>query len=152
MAMDEETGRLDIELLADVFADLDEVAAAVPAGAGFRFVAMLNARQFRRQGITAGTFVLTWYGGRGLLLFQFGDNGCTIFVTGLDKQIALLAGQGFARVTEADTSMVRQFKGELLDLQLSPLKFGVAFDKCGIAFSELRLQCRDLRPNRFRQD
>ena len=88
----------------------------------------------------------------GLLLFQFGDNGCTIFVTGLDKQIALLAGQGFARVTEADTSMVCQFEGELLDLQFAPFEFGVAFNKCGIAFSELRLQCRDLRPNRLRQD
>jgi hypothetical protein len=143
--MDEETGGFDIELLTDVFPDLDEVAAAVAAGAGLRFVAMFNARQFRRQGIAAGSFVLTRRGGRGLLLFQFGDDGCTILIAGFDKQIPLLAGQGFARVTEADAPMVREFEGELLDLQFAPLEFGVAFDK-------LKLQCRDLRLDPIRQD
>jgi hypothetical protein len=31
--MDEEAGGLDIQLFADVFADLDQVVAALPAGA-----------------------------------------------------------------------------------------------------------------------
>ncbi len=48
--------------------------------------------------------------------------------------------------------MMRQFEGELRDLQLAPLEFGVAFNQRGIAFSELRLQCREMRPNRLRQD
>ena len=48
MVMDEETGRFDVQLLADVFTDLDQRTAAVAAGAGFRFVPMFDARQFRR--------------------------------------------------------------------------------------------------------
>lgn len=115
MAMDEETGRFDVQLLADVFTDLDQRTATVAAGAGLRFVTMLKAGQFRRQGITAGAFVLTWHGGR-LLLFQFGDDGGTIFVAGLEKQVALFGRQGFALAAKADTFMVRQFEGEFLDL------------------------------------
>jgi hypothetical protein len=42
-------GGLDVELLADVFADLDEGRAALAAGAGFRLVAVFDARQVRRQ-------------------------------------------------------------------------------------------------------
>jgi hypothetical protein len=49
--MDEETGRFDVELFADVFADLDQITAAVAAGAGFRFVAMFDARQFGGKGL-----------------------------------------------------------------------------------------------------
>jgi hypothetical protein len=48
MAMDEETGRFDVQLLADVFTDLDQRTATVAAGAGFRFVPMFDAGQFRR--------------------------------------------------------------------------------------------------------
>jgi hypothetical protein len=58
--MDEETRRFDVELLADVFTDLDQITATVATGAGFRLVTMFNTGQFRREGIAAGAFVLTW--------------------------------------------------------------------------------------------
>lgn len=143
MAVDEETGRLNVELFADVFADLDEITTTGTAGAGLWLVAMFNARQFWWQGIAPGTFVRTRRSGRLLCLFQFGDDGGTIFVAGLDKQIPLFARQGFAFAAKADPSMVRQFEGELLDLQFALFEFGITFCK-------LRLQGADLRPNRLR--
>jgi len=39
-----EACRLDIQLLADVLANLDQVFATLAAGAGFRLVAVLDAR------------------------------------------------------------------------------------------------------------
>ena len=62
MAMGEETGRFDVQLLTDVFTDLDQITATVTADTGFRFVVMLNAGQFRRQGIPSG--VARSFGGR----------------------------------------------------------------------------------------
>jgi len=47
VAMDKELGGFDIELLGDVFADLDQVLAALTALAGLRFVAVFNTRQMR---------------------------------------------------------------------------------------------------------
>ena len=55
MAMDEEAGGLDVELLSNVFADLDQIAATLAAGAGLRFVQVLDARQMLGQRLTAGT-------------------------------------------------------------------------------------------------
>jgi hypothetical protein len=43
--MHEETSRLDIKLLADVLANLDQILAALAAKTGFRFVAVFDARQ-----------------------------------------------------------------------------------------------------------
>ena len=43
--MNEEFCGFDIQLFADVFTDLDQILAALAAGAGFRFVAVLDARQ-----------------------------------------------------------------------------------------------------------
>ncbi len=48
MAMNEEAGRLDIQLLADVFADLDQIAPALSAGTRGRLVPVFDARQLRR--------------------------------------------------------------------------------------------------------
>ena len=144
VAMYKKASRFNIELFADVFADLDEIAPTVAAGAGFRFVPVFDARQFERQGIATGAFVLTRRSGRLLCVFQFGNDGGPILIAGLDKQIPLLARQGFALAAKADPSMMRQFEGQLLDLQVAPFEFGVTFN-------ELRLQGADLRPNRFRQ-
>lgn len=106
---------------------------------------MVDARQFRRQGITAATFVRARCVGGFLLLLQFGDDGSAIFVAGLDKQITLFGRQRFALAAETDALVVREFEGQLLDLQLTPFEFGVALDELGIAFSELVLQCKNLR-------
>ena len=44
--MNEETGRFNGELFTEVFADLDQIVPALAAGARFRFVAMVDTRQF----------------------------------------------------------------------------------------------------------
>ena len=54
MAVHKETGRLHVQLLADVLANLDQVRAAMTALATLGFVAVLDARQFRWQGLAAG--------------------------------------------------------------------------------------------------
>jgi hypothetical protein len=46
--MDEELGGFDIQLFADVFTDLDQLTAALAAGAGFRFVPVFDAGQMIR--------------------------------------------------------------------------------------------------------
>lgn len=88
---------------------------------------------------------------RFLLLFQFSDDGGTIFIAGIGKQIALLAGQCFALAAKADALMVGQFEGELLDLQLAPFEFSVALDEPCFVFDKLKLQGRYLRPDPIRQ-
>jgi hypothetical protein len=47
VTVDKELGGLDIELFSDVFADLDQVLAALTALAGLRLVTVFNARQMR---------------------------------------------------------------------------------------------------------
>ena len=47
VTVDKELGGLDIELFSDVFADLDQVLAALTTVAGLRLVAVFNARQMR---------------------------------------------------------------------------------------------------------
>lgn len=76
MAVYEESGRFDIELLAHVFADFDQVPATAAAGTGFGFVAVFDARQMRRQGLAAGARTFGLEDGRAGLgvgqLFDFG--------------------------------------------------------------------------------
>jgi hypothetical protein len=134
--MNEEARRLDVELFADVFADLDEFAATGAARAGFGFVPMFDARQFGRQRIATTALVRARHFGRVLLFFQLNDDGRTILVAGLEKEIALLSSQRFALTAEANALEVSQFEGELLDLQIAPFEFGVEGDK-------LRLQSVD---------
>ena len=55
VANDEEARRFDIELLADVLANLHQFALAVPAGARFRFMADVDTFQMFRQRLTTGT-------------------------------------------------------------------------------------------------
>lgn len=47
--MHEETGGLDIQLFADVFTNLDEILAALAAGAGCWFMAVFDAWQMVGQ-------------------------------------------------------------------------------------------------------
>jgi hypothetical protein len=143
--MDEEACRLNVQLFADVFAELDEILATLTASTGFWLVPMLNAGQFGRQGIAAGSFVRARCDGSFLLLCQLGHDGGAIFIAALDKQIALLARQGFTLAAKADAFVVGQFKRELLDLQLTSLQFRIPFHQLGIAFDEPGLQVRDLR-------
>ena len=71
VAVDKELGGFDIELFSDVFANFNQVLAALTTLAGLRLVAVFTTRQMRWQGLTtrAGTL-------------GFG-NGGTGLVTGL---------------------------------------------------------------------
>lgn len=124
--MDEEARRFDVELFADVLADQDQVPSALAAGAGLGFVAMFDARQFRRQAVAAAALVLTRRPCR-LLLFQFGDDRRAVFVAGFNEQVALFGRQRFVLATETNAFVVREFEDELLDLQIAPFEFGVTF-------------------------
>ena len=79
-------------MLGDVFADLDQVLAALTALAGFRFVAVFNTWQMRWQGLTAGAGALGFgHGGTGLVvgLLDFGLKRGDVFVEGFFEQIPL---------------------------------------------------------------
>lgn len=58
MAVHEEARWLHVQLFADVFADLDQVGAALAALARLGLMAVLDALQFRRQRLAAGRFAL----------------------------------------------------------------------------------------------
>ena len=60
--MHEEFCRFDVELFGDIFADFDQLAAALFALAGLRFMAVFDARQVIRQRLASGTltFGLLW--------------------------------------------------------------------------------------------
>ncbi len=47
MAMDKETRRFDVELLADALTDVDQRLATVATATGLGLVAMFSTRQFR---------------------------------------------------------------------------------------------------------
>ena len=53
--MHKETREFDVELFANVLADLSQIISALAAGARFRLMAVLNARQMFWQGLTTGT-------------------------------------------------------------------------------------------------
>jgi hypothetical protein len=92
VAMDKELGGLDIELFSNVFADFNQVLAALTTLAGRRFVAVLNARQMRRQGLTAGAGALGFGdGGTGLVvgLLEFSFKRRDVFGAGFLEQIPL---------------------------------------------------------------
>jgi hypothetical protein len=88
----EELGRFYIELLADVFTDLDQLAAALAAGAAGGFVAVFGARQMLRQALAPGALALGTQRGHLLLDFDFdfGFDGGAVGISRLAEQIALL--------------------------------------------------------------
>ena len=88
MAMDEEAGRFDIKLFADVFTDLDEILAALATGAQIRFMAMFNAQQMVGEWLTTGTHA--FHRLAGAQLFNFGFLGAGVGVPAFFEQFALL--------------------------------------------------------------
>ena len=92
VTVDKELGGLDIELFSDVFADLDQVLAALTTLAGLRFVAVFNARQMRWQGLATRAGALGFgNGGTGLVagLLDFCFKRRDVFVAGFLEQIPL---------------------------------------------------------------
>ena len=111
--MNEETGRLDIELLADIFTNLDQILATLSAGAGFRFVAMLDARQMFGQRLTTGTRARHWRCSRfcGRIGQAFGHlslSRCQITGQGFLKQVTLFSGQCLTACAETHPAQVSQ--------------------------------------------
>jgi hypothetical protein len=131
--MDEEASRLDIQLFADVLTDLYQLAAALPAGAGLRFMTVFDARQMIRQWLTTGTRTRwAWRQGFGtrrgfcLLPGQFGFRRGQIAGQRILEQVAFFTGKGFAPGAKAHPAQVGQFQREGLDLGLGGVKLGVA--------------------------
>ncbi len=103
VAMNEETCRFDIQLLADILTNLDQAGTALPTGAGCGFMTVLDARQFWRNRLTPGRLRTRLLDGA-LKLCEFGRNGGLIFVAGLKKQILLRNRQGFTLGAKLDSS------------------------------------------------
>jgi len=125
MTVDKELGGFDIQLFSDVFANFDQVLAALTALAGFWFVAVFNARQMRWQGLAARARALgLGNGGTGLLagLLDFGHKRSDVFVAGFLEQIPLHAGQRFALYAIANPAQMGQFQNEGLDFEVFGLK------------------------------
>ena len=140
--MDGELGGLDVELLADVFADFHQLAAAPAAGAGLGLVAVLDARQVGGQrlppgagaGAGAGAGLAGGFGVEGVAgLLQLRLEGGQVGGDGLLEQLALAGGgQRLAPLAEAHALVVGEFEGQGLDFDfggvqglLGPGQFGL---------------------------
>ena len=129
--MHEETGRLDIKWLADVFTDLDPTVAALGAGARLRFVAMLDARQVLGQRLTTGPRAgcrgrRRRCGRIGQALGHLSLSRRQITGQGFLKQVALIRGQRFTACAKTHPAQVSQFQGKCLDFGLGGVQLGVA--------------------------
>jgi hypothetical protein len=116
VAVHEKARRFHVQLRAHVFADLDQVLPALAALAGFRFVAVLDARQFRRQRLASGTLAPA-LGGLVVRLVELFLDGGQVGVDLVLEQQALLAALDFAGLAEADAAMVGQYQGQRLILK-----------------------------------
>ena len=124
VADDEEAGRLDIQLLADILTDLDQLALAVIARTRLRLMTDIHALQVRRQGLATG---LGARRARGLAAcrgggFQFGGHRCQVLIDIILEQRPLLRRQGLTLDAEAGALELRQFQSQLLVLERQCLK------------------------------
>ena len=114
--MHEEAGGFDIQLFADVFTDLDQILAALAAGARFRFMPMLDARQMLGQRLATRAFALGWLDG-GVRLLHFDFQRAGVGIPAFLEQLALFRGELFALVGKANALVVSEFKGQRLDFK-----------------------------------
>lgn len=114
VADDGETGGFDVQLFADILADLDEVLATWATGAAVRFVADFAARQVGRQRLAAGAYARRARTRRGV--FDFGFERRLVGFQGLLEQVALCRREDFALHAVAQSLQVGEFQGEGLDL------------------------------------
>ena len=110
VAVDGELGGLDVQLLGDVLADLDQIdAAAAPAAAALRRVDMHDARQVGRQRLPPGPDARLARGRRPVFLGEAGQfllDGGLVGHAVLVEQVALPSGgQNLAFLAEADALM-----------------------------------------------
>jgi hypothetical protein len=122
--MYKETRRLDVELLADILADLDQGATALAALARIGFMAMFDAHQMGWQRLAAGARTLRFrlaLRQRIALRIKFGFHRCQIDVPGLFEQVALVDRQRFALVGKADAAVMGQFQCQRGNLDVGGL-------------------------------
>jgi hypothetical protein len=131
VAVHEEFGRVDVELFADVLADLHQVLATLAAGARFRLVPVFDARQVLGQGLAAGALA-SKSGFFGEHLFGFHFAGGDVGLQGFLEQVALFRTQRFTLGAKAQAAQVGQFQGQRLDLGFGVLDVGVALGQGGI--------------------
>lgn len=96
VAMDEDTGGFDAGLLTEVFADRDEVPAAVAAGAGFGFLPVLDPQPLGRQGMATAAFRRTTPPDRRLHPFPLDNDRRAVLVAALDEAVTPSGGQGLS--------------------------------------------------------
>ena len=118
--MHEEARGLDIQLFADVFANLDEILAALAAGARLGLMAVFNARQMLGQWLAAGAFALGLLGSR-TRLFNFGFQRTGVGIPAFLEQLALFRGERLALVGEANALVVSELEGQSLNFSASAL-------------------------------
>ena len=137
MALDEELGRDDAELLGHVLADPHQRLTTLPTGAGFGLVQVLDTRQLLGQGLTAGAFAFRFLGGREMgphlgrlaLFVQAGFAGSEVGGQGFVEEVPCGGGQGLALDAEFHPPQIGQFEGQLLDLGIAPANLrGVGLD------------------------
>ena len=88
----QEARRFDIQLLADVLADLYQGAVALAAGAGFRFVAHFDAFQMPRQRLATGASARVARRGYDRSGLDFGLNRRQILIDIVFEQLGLFFG------------------------------------------------------------
>ena len=115
VAVHEEARRFHVQLFADVFADLDQLGAALAALARFGFMAVLDARQSRWQRLAAGALATRL--GRHLGL-KFLLDGGQVRINRFLEQQALRADERLAGLAEADPAVVGQLVRQRGDLEV----------------------------------
>lgn len=122
MTMHKKLGRFHIQLFGNVFADFDQVFAAVTASAGFRFVAVFDAWEMRRQGLATGTRTFRFGDGLARLvvleLLDFRFDGRQIGIPGFLEDITLQRRQAFAFDAETNALVIGQLKGQGFDFEV----------------------------------
>jgi hypothetical protein len=149
MTVYEEAHWLDVQLLTDVFADLDQVGTALTTLARCRFVAVLDTWQFRRQRLTTGALARRL--GR-CLAAQFLIDGREVHIDGLVEQHALFSDQCFTGLAEAHALVIGQLKRQRLDLEIifgkdciQARQLVVCVNYLGLLLREQRLHLRQQR-------
>ena len=122
VANHKEAGRFNVELFADVLADLDQIRLALPAGAGFRFMPNLDAFQMVGEWLATGANTQSTRFGFRYRRFQFGFDRRQILIGVVFEQALLLGSECFALDAETQTFQVGQFEGEFLDFEFFGLQ------------------------------
>jgi hypothetical protein len=113
---------------------LHQRLTTLATGAAVGLVPVLDTRQLHRQGLTAGAFAFGLLGGRQrrphvgrlTLLLQVGFAGGEVGGQAFFEEVPFGQRQRLALHAEFHPPQIEQFEGELLDLGIAPVNFGLA--------------------------